>query len=106
MLVAATGVFADDMDFTALKFLAVQKDGRKKPLDTVALETVEKITGKKSFTDPETGRVMEPMDVMLSMWFDTRDWSKVPVVLVSYPPLKTQLGLPLDQKYFAYGQVA
>jgi len=56
MLALATAAFADDMDFTTLRFLAVQKDGRKKPLDTVALETVEKLTGKKSFTDPESGR--------------------------------------------------
>jgi hypothetical protein len=85
------------MDFTALRFLAVQKDGRKKPLDTVALETVEKLSGKKSFADPESGRVMEPMDVLLSMWLETRDWSKVPVILVNYGPLKQQLGLPVDR---------
>ena len=98
----ATVAFADDMDFTTLRYLAVQKDGRKKPLDTVALETVEKFTGKKSFTDPESGRVMEPMDVLLSMWLETRDWSKVPVILVNYAPLKDKLGLPLEQKYFTY----
>ena len=106
MLALATVAFADDMDFTALRFLAVQKDGRKKPLDTVALETVEKITGKTSFTDPESGRTMEPMDVLLSMWLETRDWSKVPVILVNYGPLKQQLGLPLEQKYFTYTQLA
>ena len=32
MLALATAAFADDMDFTTLRFLAVQKDGRKKPL--------------------------------------------------------------------------
>jgi cytochrome c-type biogenesis protein CcsB len=106
MLMLATVAFADDMDFTALRFLAVQKDGRKKPLDTVALETVEKLTGKKSFTDPESGRIMEPMDVLLSMWLETRDWSKVPVILVSYAPLKEKLSLPVEQKYFTYAQLA
>ena len=106
MFALATVAFANDLDFTALRFLAVQKDGRKKPLDTVALETVEKLTGKKSFTDPESGRTMAPMDVLLSMWLETRDWSKVPVILVNYHPLKDQLGLPSDQKYFAYTQLA
>ena len=65
MLVLATAAFADDLDFSALKYLAVQKDGRKKPLDTVAIETVEKLTGKKTFTDPETGRRMPALDVMV-----------------------------------------
>src|SRR5580698_8679914 len=106
MLALATAAFADDMDFTTLRFLAVQKDGRKKPLDTVALETIEKLTGKKSFVDTESGRTMEPMDVLMSMWLQTRDWSKVPVILVSYAPLKEQLGLPVEQKYFTYAQLA
>jgi cytochrome c-type biogenesis protein CcsB len=107
MLTLATAAFAtDDLDFTALRYLAVQKDGRKKPLDTVALETIEKLTGKNAFVDPESGRKMEPMDVLLSMWFETRDWTKAPVILVSYKPLRDELGLAADQKYFTYAQVA
>ena len=73
ILVLATAAFADDLEFTALRFLAAQKDGRKKPLDTVALETVKKLTGKNVFVDPESRRQMEPMDVLLSMWFEARD---------------------------------
>jgi cytochrome c-type biogenesis protein CcsB len=106
ILVLATAAFADDLEFTALRFLAAQKDGRKKPLDTVALETVKKLTGKNVFVDPESRRQMEPMDVLLSMWFEARDWSKVPVILVNYRPLKESLGLPPDQKYFTYEQIA
>jgi cytochrome c-type biogenesis protein CcsB len=98
-------LFADDLDFSALKYLAVQKDGRKKPLDTVALETVQKLTGKRTFVDPQTGRKMEPLDVLLSMWLETRDWGNIPVVLVTYKPLKDQLGLAADQKYFTYSQL-
>jgi cytochrome c-type biogenesis protein CcsB len=105
-LVVVTAAFADDLDFTALRFLAVQKDGRKKPLDTVALETVAKLTGKRTFPDPESGRRMEPMDVLMSMWFQTRDWSKVPVILVNFKPLREKLGLAVDQKYFTYDQLA
>jgi cytochrome c-type biogenesis protein CcsB len=105
-LTLATAAFADDLDFTALRFLAVQKDGRKKPLDTVALETVEKLTGRKTFLDPDSGRKMESMDVLLSMWLQTRDWSQMPVILVNYKPLREGLGLPVDQKYFTYNQLA
>ena len=106
MLMLGTTAFADDLDFTALRFVAVQKDGRKKPLDTVALETVEKLTGRKTFLDPDSGRRMEPMDVLLSMWLQTRDWSQTPVILVNYKPLREGLGLPADQKYFTYNQLA
>jgi cytochrome c-type biogenesis protein CcsB len=106
VLTLASTAFADDLDFTALRYLAVQKDGRKKPLDTVALETMEKLTGKKTFLDPESGRQMQPMDLLMSMWFETREWSKVPVILVNYKPLRDKLGLPADQKYFTYTQLA
>lgn len=102
----AVSAHADDLDFSTLKHLAVQRDGRKKPLDTVALETLQKLTGKRVFVDPESGRRMEPMDVLLSMWFETRDWGQVPVVLLNYKPLKETLGLPVEQKYFAYTQLA
>ncbi|HUJ10953.1 MAG TPA: cytochrome c biogenesis protein CcsA [Verrucomicrobiae bacterium] len=106
LLAVGPSAVADDLDFSTLKYLAVQKDGRKKPLDTVAIETVEKLTGKKTFVDPESGRTMEPMDVLLAMWFQSRDWSKTPVILVNYRPLKVKLGLPVDQKYFTYEQLA
>jgi cytochrome c-type biogenesis protein CcsB len=106
LLAIAGSVYADDLDFSTLQYLAAQKDGRKKPLDTVAIGTVEKLTGKREFTDPESGRKMQPMDVLLSMWFQTRDWRKVPVVLVNYRPLREKLELPAGQKHFSYTQLA
>ncbi len=105
LIITALPVLADDLDFSTLKYLAVQKDGRKKPLDTVALETVQKMTGRRSFVDPASGRKMEAMDVLLSMWLQARDWGNTPVILVNYKPLKDQLGLPAEQKYFTYSQL-
>jgi len=105
-ITSATAAFADDLDFSTLRYLVVYKDVRKKPLDTVAIETLQKISGKRAFVDPESGRKMEPMDVLLSMWLETRDWSQTPVVLLTYQPLKEQLGLPVDQSLFSYKQLA
>jgi len=99
-------VRADDLDFTALRYLTVFKDVRKKPLDTVALETVRKLTGRSTWTDPATGQKLEAMDALLSMWLETREWSDTPVILATYEPLKKQLGLALDQKLFTYKQIA
>lgn len=106
LFVLAVPVFADDLDFSALKYLVVQKDGRKKPLDTVAIETVQKLTGKKVFVEPGSGRKMQPMDVVLSMWLQTRDWERAPVILLTHQPLKKTLGLPAEEKYFSFGQLA
>jgi cytochrome c-type biogenesis protein CcsB len=101
----ATATAASDLDFTALKYIAVQKDGRKKPLDTVATETVQKLTGKSSWTDPETGRRLEPMDVALSMWMETREWETTPVILVNYRPLKDRLGLDPERRLFSFAEL-
>ena len=107
LLFAGTlSVRADDLDFTALRCLTVFKDVRKKPLDTVALETVRKLTGRSTWTDPATGQKLAAMDVLLSMWLETREWSDAPVILATYEPLKKQLGLALDQKFFTYKQIA
>ena len=104
LFAGALSVRADDLDFTALRYLTVYKDVRKKPLDTVALETVRKLTGRSTWTDPATGQKLAAMDVLLSMWLETREWSDTPVILVTYEPLKQQLGLALDQKLFTYKQ--
>jgi len=105
LLVSAAFVSGQELDFSLLKTLAVQKDGRKKPLDTVANETVQRITGKTSVKDPDTGRKMEAIELLLSMWMQTRDWLKAPVIYVGHQPLKAQLGLPVEQKYFSYEQL-
>ena len=106
LFVGAMSAKADDLDFTALRDLTVYKDVRKKPLDTVALETVRKLTGRSTWKDPATGQKFEAMDVLLSMWLETREWSDTPVILVTYEPLKRQLGVALDQKLFSYKQIA
>lgn len=105
LLMSSAFVSAQELDFSTLKTLAVQKDGRKKPLGTVANETIQRITGKTSYQDPDTGCKLEPMELLLSMWLQTRDWLKAPVIYVGHRPLKVQLGLPLEQKYFSYEQL-
>ena len=84
-----------------LQNLAVQLDGRKKPLDTVAKETVAQIHGKTSYTASD-GQKLDYLDTYLSLWFNNRDWNQEDFVLFSYRPLKEQLGLDPDRKYFSF----
>jgi len=86
---------AQELDFSTMGMIAVQKDGRKKPLDTVANETVQRITGRRK----------NPMEFVLSVWFETRDWKTMPVVLLTHRELKEQLGLSVEQKYFTRDQL-
>ena len=87
-----------------LQTLAVQLDGRKKPLDTVARETVAQIHGKTSYTATD-GEKLNYLQTYLSLWFNNRDWNQEPFILFSYRPLKEQLGLNPDRKYFSFSEL-
>ncbi len=87
-----------------LQTLAVQLDGRKKPLDTVARETVTQIHGKTSYNTAD-GEKLDYLQTYLALWFNNRDWNEEPFILFSYRPLKSQLGLNPDQKYFSFSEL-
>ena len=89
---------------TPLQNLAVQLDGRKKPLDTVAKETVAQIHGKTSYTTLN-GDKLDYLDTYFSLWFNDRDWNQEDFILFSYRPLKEQLGLDPDRKYFSFAEL-
>ena len=85
----------------ALRSLTVQLDGRKKPLDTVAQETVAKIHGSTTYQLAD-GTREDALSTYLAMWFNTRNWNEEPFVLVSYRPLKEAAGLELERKQFTF----
>ena len=87
-----------------LQNLAVQLDGRKKPLDTVARETIAQIHGKTSYTTADDQK-LDYLVIYLSLWFNNRDWNQEPFILFSYRPLKEQLGLNPDRKYFSFSEL-
>ena len=87
-----------------LQNLAVQLDGRKKPLDTVARETVAQIHGKNSY-QALNGDKLDYLNTYLSLWFNNRDWNDEPIILFNYRPLKETLGLDPDEKYFSFSEL-
>ncbi|MDJ0902283.1 MAG: cytochrome c biogenesis protein CcsA [Xenococcus sp. MO_188.B8] len=87
-----------------LQNLAVQLDGRKKPLDTVARETVTQIHGRNSY-QALNGEKLDYLNTDLSLWFNNRNWNNEPIVLFNYRPLKEKLGLDPDQKYFSFSEL-
>ena len=88
----------------SLRTLAVQLDGRKKPLDTVAQETVAKIHGSITY-QPVDSVTEDALSTYLAMWFNTRNWNEEPFVLVSYRPLKEAAGLELERKHFTFQEL-
>ena len=88
----------------SMRSLAVQLDGRKKPLDTVAKETVAKIHGSTHYQRAD-GQKEDYLSTYLAMWFNTRNWNEEPFVLVSYRPLKEAAGLDLERKQFTFQEL-
>ncbi|MEL6603692.1 MAG: cytochrome c biogenesis protein CcsA [Cyanobacteria bacterium J06614_10] len=84
----------------SIETLVVQQGGRKKPLDTVAKETVAKIHGRTTYK--HDGVVEDSMTTFMSLWLNNRNWNEEPFVLFSYRPLKEKVGLDPDQKYFTF----
>lgn len=88
----------------SLKTLTVQLDGRKKPLDTVARETLTQIHGKESYTTKD-GENLNYLETYFSLAFNNRDWNQEPFILVNYRPLKEAVGLDPEQKYFTFPEL-
>jgi ABC-type transport system involved in cytochrome c biogenesis permease subunit len=101
-----SSVFAADanLDFTPLESIAIQSDARIKPLRVYADEVLEEITGRPLFgTQPyfrsEDGATkISGLDLYLSLYFQTRDWRKEPLILVPSAQARQALGLPSDKK--------
>ncbi len=104
---AQQSVMADtrQLDFKEFGLLAIQDNGRRKPIDTFARQTLIQLTGRSSYTD-KAGRRWTPNDFLLSAVLETRDWKEEPMVLVSFGELKEQLGLEKTQRRFSFAQLS
>jgi cytochrome c-type biogenesis protein CcsB len=95
---------ATPLDFKEWGLLAVQDDGRRKPMDTMARETLVRLTGQREVQ--AFGQKWQPSDFMLSMLLDTHDWRKESILLVGFRPLTERLSLDPTRKQFSYMDLA
>ncbi|MBL8763103.1 MAG: cytochrome c biogenesis protein CcsA [Phycisphaerae bacterium] len=89
--------FARGLDLSPLRDLAVFHDGRVKILDTLARETVRKITGRKDYFDAGPGKGFmggpekwsyEPLFTFLDLIIDPSYYDRRPLMAVNYLPLR------------------
>lgn len=93
-------------DFKQWGLLAVQDNGRRKPLDTFARESLLKLSGRSAWTDT-AGRRWSANEFLLSMLAgEDRDWNQEPLILVNYHPLAQHLGLDPERRRFSFAQLA
>jgi cytochrome c-type biogenesis protein CcsB len=93
------------LDFKQFGLLAIQDNGRRKPVDTFAKETLIRVTGRSTYTD-KSGRKWMPNDFLLSSLLETREWKNEPMVLLSFGKLKEQLALDKTQRRFSFAQLS
>ena len=97
-------------DFKQWSLIAIQDEGRVKPLDTYARETLLHLTGGSflgmAVYKDTAGKVWQPNDFLLSILVsEAHDWKKEPLVLVNYRPLVQKLGLDATRKRFSFAEL-
>lgn len=83
--------FAEGVDLEPLRGLAVFHDGRVKILDTLARETVRRITGRKDYFDvsADGGKLRyDPLFTLLDLMIDPWYYADRPLIGVEYLPLR------------------
>jgi cytochrome c-type biogenesis protein CcsB len=93
------------LDYKQFGLLAIQDNGRRKPIDTFAKQTLTQITGRSSYTD-KNGKKWTANDFLLSALLETHDWKNEPMVLVSRGSLIERLGLEKTQRRFTFAELS
>ncbi len=133
LMLSGTVLATNPIDETAIDWplwqrLPVQNDGRSKPLDTLARETIFLTSGSAVVVDSDTGRELSPTALYLTMLFEwsgwdheRRDslllskdwpadyfffhqadrWDKTSLLRVDHPRLKQIIGMPERVNYIA-----
>lgn len=83
------------LDLSATRHLAVQANGRVRPLDTYARELVMTVTGRESFER------YDPVDLVMSWTVHGPAWAKRPVIYCPNKALKAALELDPEQTRFS-----
>ena len=87
------------LDLEPLRGLGVQHDGRWPPLDTVARDVVESVTGHEAFQD------RDPLLWLLNWTFDPESSRNQPLITIRNAELRSELQLPADRTVFSFDEL-
>lgn len=105
MLWAAPGATATPplpahLDLSEIRTLPLQHDGRWPPLDTVARDTVESVTGVQHWSGHD------PIVVTLAWAFSPDQWKSEPLITIPNRHLRAELKLPANRETFSFIELA
>ncbi len=99
---------ASDLDVSKIKsvdrehanyygtMLVQSRDGRIKPLDTINMNYMNKISGKSTMSN------LNHNQVILGMVANSAEWKQVKMIKATHPEVKKILGMKKSQKKFSY----
>jgi len=100
---AATGVaekLPQSLDVDVFRTVVVQHDGRWMPLDTLARDTVESITGREAYLNRDA------VLWLLAWGSDAKTWASQPLITIGNAELRGELQLPPDRTTFSFSDLA
>ncbi len=87
------------LDLSVIRSLTVQHDGRWSPLDTVARDLVESVTGTQFYQGHD------PVLLLLAWTFDGPSWMEEPLIAIRNAELRQELQLPATKTVFSYAEL-
>ncbi len=87
------------LDYDTLRGIPLQHDGRYPPLDTVARDLVEQVTGDSFYLNHD------PIALLLAWTFVPELWSSAPLVEIKNSELRAELKLPAAQTVYSYNEL-
>ncbi|MBI4578939.1 MAG: cytochrome c biogenesis protein CcsA, partial [Planctomycetes bacterium] len=96
---AAGNNLPQHLDLSIVRAIPVQHNGRWMPLDTVARDVVESVTGEMAY------RGQDAVLWLLAWTFEPRAWLDEPLITIRSAELRSELKLPADQEVFSYAHL-
>lgn len=95
------------LDWSDWRKLPVLDDGRIKPLDTKAIETVLLVTDRSYWVNDAVAppRRYSAAELYFAWMVDQDTWAKLPVIRCEYRPLRKELGLDEKGMYVALDEI-
>jgi cytochrome c-type biogenesis protein CcsB len=79
--------------------IAIQHNGRHKPFDSFARETIQQITGEPSWQH------QDPVGTVLSIIANPEPWQAQPLILIPFVPLREALGMGPKASHISYNDL-
>jgi len=97
---AADETLPKALDLSSIRAMVVQYDGRWLPLDTLAHDLVESVTGDEFYHGHD------PVLLFLSWTWDHDNWLQEPLISINNAELRVELELPSSQLVFSYTELS